>query len=267
MTTASCEDLGNPVDTGIQKSVSTKLNAALARAQGKFSPPAKNRIVDFTDKNGRRVHYNYADLAGMIEAIRKPMAEEGLSFVHRLTYNDHGAYGMRAELRHESGETLESWYPLPDPTKQQINPKEFGSALTYGRRYSLEALIGIASQEEEEQDEMPSSQPFRPAPRQGAPERINANPESRPPEPQKQNPIKVQIPKALEVQDVIKANGSGTWKIPNGPYRGLMPGEVPREHLVKYYDTLVKACQDRGVTSPENQDVMFHVKAFLDEVR
>jgi hypothetical protein len=123
------------------------LAAALAKAQGSINPPAKTRKVDFTDKNGRRVKYNYADLADVIDCIRKPLSENGLAVTHRLEFRTEG-YGLITELIHEAGEKLSAWYPLPEPGN--IRPQEFGSAITYARRYSLSALLGIASEEDDD---------------------------------------------------------------------------------------------------------------------
>lgn len=138
-----------------------KLPLALSKAQAVIPPPHKKRKVDFIDKQGRRVHYNYADLSDVIECIRKALAENELSVVHRLEYAESG-YGMRTELWHSSGEMLSTWYPLPDP--QGIKAQEFGSAITYARRYSLSALIGIASEEDDDGAEANEIPPHKPDP-------------------------------------------------------------------------------------------------------
>lgn len=136
-----------------------KLPLALSKAQAAIPAPQKKRKVDFIDKQGRRVHYNYADLSDVIECIRKALADNELSVVHRLEYAESG-YGMRTELWHSSGEMLSTWYPLPDP--QGIKAQEFGSAITYARRYSISALLGIASEEDDdgaEANEIPTHKP------------------------------------------------------------------------------------------------------------
>jgi hypothetical protein len=133
---------------------------ALAKAQGKIKAPLKNRSVDFQPKQGPRVKYNYADLADVIDCIRLPLSENGLSVIHRMTKDENGL-GMVTELVHAGGGRLSTWYPLPDPS--QMRPQEFGSALTYGRRYSLSALLGIAS--EEDDDGAAAAPPRNPPPR------------------------------------------------------------------------------------------------------
>lgn len=123
-----------------------KLAEALAKAQSKIKPPVKNRTVDFTFNN-QRTKYSYADLADVIESLKIPLSENGLSIVHR-TVKDETGFGMITELLHVSGQKISSWYPLPDPTNMKA--QTFGSVLTYARRYSLSMITGIASEEDDD---------------------------------------------------------------------------------------------------------------------
>lgn len=150
-----------------------KLAEALAKAQGEIKAPLKRRKVDFTNKTGVRVKYNYADLADVIECIREPLAKNGLSITHQLEYLDSGRgawYGLTTRLNHASGEYLTCWYPLPDPVDKEIKAQEFGSALTYARRYSLSSLLGIASEEDDDAEEAaPAGNVSQPRPATSAP--------------------------------------------------------------------------------------------------
>lgn len=141
----------------------SKLSEALSKAQGEIQPPTKNRKVDFTDKNGRRVNYSYADLADLIEAIKGPLSKNGLSVTHQLEMGGFdNRFGMKTTLLHSSGESISTWYPIPDPS--QLRPQEFGSALTYARRYSLSCLVGVASEEDDDGAEAQAPQaPQKPA--------------------------------------------------------------------------------------------------------
>jgi hypothetical protein len=49
-------------------------------------------------------------------------------------------------LLHESGESLESLYPLGEKSDAQA----MGSALTYAKRYALSALIGIVTEDDDD---------------------------------------------------------------------------------------------------------------------
>lgn len=142
-------------DVTIKNVSVSKLALALSKAQNKIKPPVKNRKVDFLDKNGRRVKYNYADLADLIESYRDPLAENELAVFSSLVFenikgDETSIYGLKTVLVHSSGEFIDTFYPLPDPMLQNIKAQEFGSALTYARRYSISTLIGIASEEDDD---------------------------------------------------------------------------------------------------------------------
>lgn len=167
------------------------LAEALSKAQFQITVPKKDRNVDFTDKNGRRVKYSYADLANVIDCYKKALSENGLSVSHVIGFKNE-LFGLTTILLHSSGETIESWYPLPNPVSQSIKPQEFGSALTYARRYSVSSLLGIASEEDDDgsigADTEPPKKPYVPAPK----------PENRPfiPKPkQEQKPVENHAPK------------------------------------------------------------------------
>jgi hypothetical protein len=154
------------------------LAQALAKAQAEIKAPTKNKHVDFTH-NGKRTKYSYADLADVIDCVRDPLSKNQLSLIHQLVY-DGERYGLKTSLMHSSGESIDTWYPLPDPAKQQIRAQEFGSALTYARRYSLSSLIGIASEDDDDgQTAAPTPQP---EPKKVAPKTLP--PQSYPQDPQ-----------------------------------------------------------------------------------
>lgn len=135
-----------------------ELAAALAKAQGKFTPPVKDKTVR-TDKYS----YRYSDLANTIDAVRGPLSENGLSYTQVLCENP---FRLETILMHSSGQWLGSSYQLA----QGGTPQQFGSALTYARRYTLNCLLGIAADDDDDGAEAEKGakgnkqQPPRPAP-------------------------------------------------------------------------------------------------------
>ena len=83
----------------------------------------------------------YADLAAIFDAARKPLSANGLAIVQTI-----GDGVLHTRLLHTSGQWIASEHPLP----MSGRPQEIGSALTYARRYSLSALIGIAADEDDD---------------------------------------------------------------------------------------------------------------------
>lgn len=113
-----------------------KLAAALAAAQGEFINPPKSKTVHAGAKK-----YSFAPLPEILDAIRPVLAKHKLAVVQMVS---RGALDTR--LIHESGQTLGSVYPLPEIADSQA----MGSAITYARRYSLCALLGIAAEDDED---------------------------------------------------------------------------------------------------------------------
>lgn len=115
-----------------------KLTEAMAKAQATMGNATLNRVnPHFKSK--------YADLAAIFDAVRKPLAAQGL-IVTQTTELREGGFVLVTTLAHSSGQFIKSEYPLPVAGK----PQEVGSALTYARRYSLSAITGIAADEDDD---------------------------------------------------------------------------------------------------------------------
>lgn len=89
----------------------------------------------------------YATLAAVMEAITPALAVNGLALVQEAELGD-SAVTMAATLIHESGETIE-FAPLTMPLGNVRTPQAVGSAMTYGRRYQLTALFGLAPDDDD----------------------------------------------------------------------------------------------------------------------
>jgi len=123
---------------------STEINeiaGALAKAQADFKTPVKNVPVEFSGRS-----YKYADLESVYKAVRKPLADNGLAITH-LCQEFAGQVELVTMLTHSSGQWFRSVYPVKAKVDQ---PQAFGSAMTYARRYSVSALLGISSEEDDD---------------------------------------------------------------------------------------------------------------------
>lgn len=119
-----------------------ELAAALAKASCDFGDVKKGKTA-----NTGTYSYKYADLGDVLDAVRKPLADNGLAVVQPIGIEESGQPVLITRLMHTSGEWMESVYPLHDYAK----PQEMGSALTYARRYSLSSLLGIAAEDDDGQ--------------------------------------------------------------------------------------------------------------------
>lgn len=121
-----------------------ELAAALSKAQAAFPKVLKDRTAKIQSPRGN-YEYKYADLATLIEAIRKPLADNGLAFSQLIQMGE-GHHVLHTVLIHSSGAELCSNYALGNHDR----PQEMGSEITYARRYALSALLGVASEDDDD---------------------------------------------------------------------------------------------------------------------
>lgn len=117
-----------------------ELAKALAAAQGQ---------MENAKKDSKNPHFgsSYADLASVWDACRAALSSNGLAVVQTVSAGDHGAsVTVHTLLLHSSGQFIREALTLPVAQK---TPQGVGSAITYGRRYSLAALVGIAQEEDD----------------------------------------------------------------------------------------------------------------------
>jgi ERF superfamily protein len=117
------------------------LAAALAAAQSEIRDPAR-------DKKGQvrgRSDYRYAGLDDLLKAVRPALSKHGIAIVQLVELVD-GKPCLLSQLRHAEGEVIASVWPLAWPN----DPQQRGSELSYARRYTLEALVGVAATEDDD---------------------------------------------------------------------------------------------------------------------
>lgn len=81
----------------------------------------------------------YADLHSVVEAARELLGENGLSVVQTAELIGNVPC-LNTCLMHTSGEWISGSLPL---YPKSLDPQSIGSAISYGRRYSLAAMLGI----------------------------------------------------------------------------------------------------------------------------
>jgi hypothetical protein len=86
---------------------------------------------------------SYASLSNILDAIKEPLIESGLTVLQFPT----GDYGLTTILLHESGEYLKSEYSMR-PVKD--DPQGRGSAITYARRYALASVLSLNIDEDDD---------------------------------------------------------------------------------------------------------------------
>jgi hypothetical protein len=117
-----------------------ELATALSKAQGEFLPAQMDAVNPFL-KN------KYADLGSVIKATKVACAKYGLAVVQPASTED-GNVTVTTMLMHTSGQWLESAMTLPLNLENKNIAQSAGSIITYLRRYSLSAMLGIYADED-----------------------------------------------------------------------------------------------------------------------
>lgn len=125
------------------------LNAALAKAKGEFPQILADKKVKIPTKTGREINFTYAELEDIIAAVTPTLSSNGLCISSAMEFVE-DKFCLITSLRHESGETIQSFFPLPIGFN---DAKELGIQITYGRRYNTLCLLEISATEPSDRDE------------------------------------------------------------------------------------------------------------------
>jgi hypothetical protein len=117
------------------------LAAALSKAQS---------LIENVNKDKQAYGYKYADLASCLQAIKKPLADNGLSISQLVTQDRDNKQVLVTLLIHESGQWLKSVFGIENVVMKQCNSlQQIGAGITYARRYALSAIIGLTQEDDD----------------------------------------------------------------------------------------------------------------------
>jgi hypothetical protein len=123
---------------------------ALAKAQSELTNPEKSLIATIRSPFPREPErtFHYAPLASGLDIVRKTLGRHEIAAVQSTEIDkDAGLIRLTTILAHASGEWLASDWPVC-AIADIAAPHCMGAALTYARRYSLFALVGIAGEDD-----------------------------------------------------------------------------------------------------------------------
>ena len=138
------------------------LASALCKAQAQ---------MEAAKKDSTNPHFNskYADLASVVDAIKVPFSENGLSYVQLPMLTENEEVAVETVLLHSSGQWIASDFAIP---VSKADAQTYMSALTYCRRGALSAIAGIAPDDDDDGNAPAAAAPPRrvaqsvPAPQQ-----------------------------------------------------------------------------------------------------
>lgn len=122
-----------------QSETINELAAALSKAQGEMQAAIKDKVNPFYKSS-------YADLGSVWDAARPVLSKYGLCIM-QTTEMTTDQIVMVTTLAHTSGQWMKSYLPLRT-TKN--DSQGIGAALTYLRRYSLSAIVGVVCDDDDD---------------------------------------------------------------------------------------------------------------------
>lgn len=127
------------------------LAVALVKVQKAIQPALKDSDNPFFKSK-------YADLTAVWAACREALVANGFAITQTGAFKD-GRFFLVTSLLHESGESITGEY-LVNPDKKEVkaadgktrlvdDPQALGSCFTYARRYSLAAIVGVVTEDDD----------------------------------------------------------------------------------------------------------------------
>ena len=115
-----------------------KLALALSKAQSEMKPARKDAINPYFNSR-------YADLSACLEVAIPALTAHELSVVQVSgTYDNHVT--IETILMHSSGEWIRGTLAMKP---KDMSPQAIGAAISYGRRYAYQAMVGIADEDDD----------------------------------------------------------------------------------------------------------------------
>ena len=133
--------------------------AALAKAQIELTNPEKSLTGTLFSESPREdgKTFRYASLSSGLEIVRKCLGRHEIAAVQATEIDkESGLIRLLTTLAHASGEWMSSEWPVC-PVAETNAPHRLGAALTYARRHSLFALVGIAGDDDRDAPDLAGS--------------------------------------------------------------------------------------------------------------
>lgn len=118
-----------------------EIAAALSVAQAEINPAEKNAT-------NPHLKNKYANISAIYDAVREVLPKHGLCVVQTMLPTDGTRAHVRTTLAHKSGQWFASECVMP--LDRQGGAQGMGSAITYARRYSLSAILGVVADEDDD---------------------------------------------------------------------------------------------------------------------
>lgn len=116
-----------------------ELAKALSAAQG---------MMDAAKKDSKGNYGKYTTISSILEVVKEALSKNGLAVVQAPMPCEAGNISLRTTLMHTSGQWIASQLTMK---AENVSPQKIGSVITYARRYTLAALLGVGQEDDDAQ--------------------------------------------------------------------------------------------------------------------
>lgn len=114
-------------------------------------------------KNTKGHNYKYAQLDQVLALLKPILSKHGLGIMQTPHGKiEDGCLTLKTVIFHESGQHLVEQFQIPIPQGRNIT-QDFGSCLSYARRYSILSLFSLAQEDDDGKGSAPAPQNNKPS--------------------------------------------------------------------------------------------------------
>lgn len=127
---------------------------------GKIAAISSQGITCIKNANNPYFNSKYADLGVVVEALKKPLEEVGLTY-RFVTIESEGQWFLRMNVYDISGTDVQESEPYVFPLNP-TNPQQMGASITYAKRYLLCTAFNVIAEEDDDGNEASGAKPTMP---------------------------------------------------------------------------------------------------------
>ena len=128
-------------ETKIAPKTAAKKGKTLAEALAQFQADLPQVDLDSLNPHFKS---KFASLSNITKKVLPELSKHGFSYSVG-SFVDNGLLVVDAHLIHESGESRSFQFPITE-----TQPQKIGSAITYAKRYAIQALTGVVADEDDD---------------------------------------------------------------------------------------------------------------------
>lgn len=126
-----------------------EFNESMVRFQQMVPEIKRTKMGWYNTKDGSRIEYYYAPLSEVLKQVKGPLCDNGISFRHDIgdgkDENGNKTITVTCVLEKGVHSVNVSMSGYPDKTGEKDSLQQDGSTLSYLKRYTMEAALGVAT--------------------------------------------------------------------------------------------------------------------------